>query len=237
MPRCLSQFATRVPCTLDVTCRDSPQSSFQSSPAGRDHQRFRRTMPSIANRTSDQVAPAPYQPINAGRDAGATKSVHCCAPAWPRLRRNRRTRRRTSESFVERKNRWNLPRPFCVLIVSSCGNSTYAHRSQFWRVDLSPQLEMLKGTLDLMVLQTLQAMGALHGYGIARRIEQISRDAILLNQGTIYASLVRLAAAGTDQIRVGNFETPTGRLSFTRLRRAERSDWRRQRRIGSSFRR
>lgn len=97
---------------------------------------------------------------------------------------------------MERKNRWNLPRPFCVLIVSSCGNSTYAHRSQFWRVDLSPQLEMLKGTLDLMVLQTLQAMGALHGYGIARRIEQVSRDAILLNQGTIYASLVRLQQRG-----------------------------------------
>ena len=61
---------------------------------------------------------------------------------------------------------------------------------------MSPQLEMLKGTLDLMVLQTLQAMGALHGYGIARRIEQVSRDAILLNQGTIYASLVRLQQRG-----------------------------------------
>jgi transcriptional regulator len=62
---------------------------------------------------------------------------------------------------------------------------------------MSPQqLEMLKGTLDLMVLQTLQAMGSLHGYGIARRIEQISRDAILLNQGTIYASLLRLQRRG-----------------------------------------
>ena len=61
---------------------------------------------------------------------------------------------------------------------------------------MSPQLEMLKGTLDLMVLQTLQAMGAVHGYGIARRIEQVSRDAILLNQGTIYASLVRLQQRG-----------------------------------------
>ena len=61
---------------------------------------------------------------------------------------------------------------------------------------MSPQLEMLMGTLDLMVLQTLQAMGALHGYGIARRIEQVSRDAILLNQGTIYASLVRLQQRG-----------------------------------------
>jgi PadR family transcriptional regulator PadR len=61
---------------------------------------------------------------------------------------------------------------------------------------MSPQLEMLKGTLDLMVLQTLEAMGALHGYGIARRIEQVSKDAILLNQGTIYASLVRLQQRG-----------------------------------------
>jgi PadR family transcriptional regulator PadR len=62
---------------------------------------------------------------------------------------------------------------------------------------VSPQqLEMLKGTLDLMVLQTLQAMGQLHGYGIARRIEQISLQAILLNQGTIYASLLRLQSRG-----------------------------------------
>jgi transcriptional regulator len=52
--------------------------------------------------------------------------------------------------------------------------------------------DVLQGTLDLMVLQTLQAMGPLHGYGIARRIEQISDNAIALNQGTIYASLLRL---------------------------------------------
>jgi transcriptional regulator len=47
-----------------------------------------------------------------------------------------------------------------------------------------------------MVLQTLETMGELHGYGIARRIEQVSGDAILLNQGTIYASLVRLEQRG-----------------------------------------
>jgi transcriptional regulator len=52
--------------------------------------------------------------------------------------------------------------------------------------------EVLQGTLDLMVLQTLDAIGPQHGYGIARRIEQISEDALQLNQGTIYASLVRL---------------------------------------------
>lgn len=58
------------------------------------------------------------------------------------------------------------------------------------------KLDLLQGTLDLMVLQTLAAMGSLHGYGVARRIEQISGDAVLLNQGTIYASLVRLQQRG-----------------------------------------
>jgi len=52
--------------------------------------------------------------------------------------------------------------------------------------------EILQGTLDLMVLKTLEAMGSQHGYGIARRIEQVSEDALQINQGTIYASLVRL---------------------------------------------
>jgi transcriptional regulator len=56
--------------------------------------------------------------------------------------------------------------------------------------------EILQGTLDLMVLKTLAAMGPLHGYGIARRIEQVSEDALRINQGTIYASLVRLLQSG-----------------------------------------
>jgi transcriptional regulator len=58
------------------------------------------------------------------------------------------------------------------------------------------KLDLLQGTLDLMVLQTLAAMGSLHGYGIARRIEQVSGNEVLLNQGTIYASLVRLEQRG-----------------------------------------
>ena len=58
------------------------------------------------------------------------------------------------------------------------------------------KLDLLQGTLDLMVLQTLAAMGEQHGYGIARRIEQVSGDAVLLNQGTIYAALVRLQQRG-----------------------------------------
>jgi len=58
------------------------------------------------------------------------------------------------------------------------------------------KLDLLQGTLDVMVLQTLTTMGEMHGYGIARRIEQVSGDEILLNQGTIYASLVRLQQRG-----------------------------------------
>ena len=58
------------------------------------------------------------------------------------------------------------------------------------------KLDLLQGTLDLMVLQTLAAMGSMHGYGIARRIEQVSGNEVLLNQGTIYAALVRLQQRG-----------------------------------------
>jgi PadR family transcriptional regulator PadR len=52
--------------------------------------------------------------------------------------------------------------------------------------------DILQGTLDLMVLKTLDAMGPMHGYGIARRIEQISAEALAVNQGTIYLCLIRL---------------------------------------------
>lgn len=60
----------------------------------------------------------------------------------------------------------------------------------------APRSEILQGTLDLMVLKTLEAMGPLHGYGIARRIEQVSEAVLRPNQGTIYASLVRLMQKG-----------------------------------------
>ena len=69
---------------------------------------------------------------------------------------------------------------------------------------MSPEkLDLLQGTLDLMVLQTLLVMGSLHGYGIARRIEQVSGNEVLLNQGTIYASLVRLEQRGWISSRWG----------------------------------
>lgn len=56
--------------------------------------------------------------------------------------------------------------------------------------------DVLQGTLDLMVLKTLDAIGPLHGYGIARRIEQLSEDVLKLNEGTVYASLRRLTQKG-----------------------------------------
>lgn len=56
--------------------------------------------------------------------------------------------------------------------------------------------EILQGTLDLMVLKTLEAMGPMHGYGLARRIEQLSEEALQVNQGTIYLCLIRLVQKG-----------------------------------------
>jgi len=56
--------------------------------------------------------------------------------------------------------------------------------------------EVLQGTLDLMILKTLDALGPQHGYGVARRIEQISDDLLRLNEGTVFASLLRLAQKG-----------------------------------------
>src|SRR4029453_14698310 len=60
------------------------------------------------------------------------------------------------------------------------------------RTGAETRLELLQGTLDLMVLQTLDTMGPQHGYGIARRIEQMSDDLLRLNEGTVYAALMRL---------------------------------------------
>ena len=66
--------------------------------------------------------------------------------------------------------------------------------------------EVLQGTLDLMVLKALDALGPLHGYGIARRIEQLSEDVLRLNEGTVYASLVRLQQEGWIQSEWGASE-------------------------------
>src|SRR5438094_8298928 len=56
--------------------------------------------------------------------------------------------------------------------------------------------DVLQGTLDLMILKTLHALGSLHGFGIARRIEQLSEEVLTLNEGTVYTSLLRLQQQG-----------------------------------------
>jgi transcriptional regulator len=66
--------------------------------------------------------------------------------------------------------------------------------------------DVLQGTLDLMVLKTLESMGPLHGYGIARRIEQVSGNALTLNQGTIYPALLRLEQRGWVKSEWGTSE-------------------------------
>jgi PadR family transcriptional regulator, regulatory protein PadR len=79
--------------------------------------------------------------------------------------------------------------------------------------------DVLQGTLDLMVLKTLESMGTLHGYGIARRIEQVSRDTLTLNQGTIYPALLRLEQRGWIESEWGTSET-NRRAKFYTLSRA-----------------
>jgi PadR family transcriptional regulator PadR len=94
-------------------------------------------------------------------------------------------------------------------------------------------MDVLQGTLDLMVLQALASMGPLHGYGIARRIEQISDDLLKLNEGTVYASLMRLQQqrwisatwGASENNRKAKFYaiTPAGRRQLAR----ETENWER----------
>ena len=93
--------------------------------------------------------------------------------------------------------------------------------------------DILQGTLDLMVLKTLDGMGPLHGYGIARRIEQVSGGVIELNQGTIYPALLRLQQRGWIKCEWGASEN-NRRAKYYALTRAgrkqlatETEDWKR----------
>jgi transcriptional regulator len=84
-----------------------------------------------------------------------------------------------------------------------------------------PTGEVPYGTLDLMVLKTLQVMGSLHGYAIARRIEQVARGSLALNQGTIYPALLRLEQKGWIASEWGVSET-NRRVRFFTITRAGR---------------
>jgi transcriptional regulator len=81
--------------------------------------------------------------------------------------------------------------------------------------------DVLQGTLDLMVLNTLDALGPMHGFGIARRIEQVSEDALQLNQGTLYPALVRLEQRGWINSKWGISEN-NRRARFYALTRSGR---------------
>jgi PadR family transcriptional regulator, regulatory protein PadR len=81
--------------------------------------------------------------------------------------------------------------------------------------------DVLQGTLDLMVLKTLESMGPLHGYGIARRIEQVGENGLSLNQGTIYPALLRLEQRGWIKAEWGVSETKR-RAKFYSLTRIGR---------------
>ena len=85
----------------------------------------------------------------------------------------------------------------------------------------SSDAEIPYGTLDLMVLKTLDAMGALHGYGIARRIEQVAQGSLALNQGTIYPALLRLEQRGWIVSKWGASEN-NRKAKFYSLTRAGR---------------
>lgn len=81
--------------------------------------------------------------------------------------------------------------------------------------------DVLQGTLDLMILKTLEGMGPLHGYGIARRIEQVSDNSFSINQGTIYPALLRLEQKGWIKAEWGISET-NRRAKFYALSRIGR---------------
>jgi PadR family transcriptional regulator, regulatory protein PadR len=98
----------------------------------------------------------------------------------------------------------------------------------------SPQKsDVLQGTLDLMVLKTLDTLGSMHGYGIAQRIQQVSSQMLQLNQGTLYPALLRLEQKGWIAARWGTSEnnrrakyyalTKLGRKQLAR----EAEDWKR----------
>ena len=85
----------------------------------------------------------------------------------------------------------------------------------------TPSAEGPYGTLDLMVLKTLNSMGSLHGYGIARRIEQVAQGLLSLNQGTIYPALLRLEQKGWIAATWGTSEN-NRRARFYSITRAGR---------------
>ena len=103
------------------------------------------------------------------------------------------------------------------------GRTAKDGQAKGWKLDeMGDRSDILQGTLDLMVLQTLDVMGPLHGYGIARRIEQISDDVLQLNQGTDLRVAAPPAAAPLDHRELGHLrEQPAREILRDHARRAE----------------
>ena len=96
-----------------------------------------------------------------------------------------------------------------------------------YTVDMGDKADVWQGTLALMVLKTLEAMGAMHGYGIARRIEQTSGDVLSLNYGTVYPALLKLEQEGAIEAEWGVSEN-NRRAKFYRLTKAGRRQLKRE---------
>lgn len=90
-----------------------------------------------------------------------------------------------------------------------------------WRPEVGEKTDVWQGTLALMVLKTLQAMGPLHGYGIARRIEQVSEDLLAVNYGTLYPALLKLEQEGYISSEWG-FSDNNRKAKYYKLTRAGR---------------
>jgi transcriptional regulator len=96
---------------------------------------------------------------------------------------------------------------------------------------MSPRADVIQGTLDLMVLRTLDTLGPMHGWGVAQRLEQVSEDVLRINQGTLYPALLRLEQRRLIKSKLGTSEnnrrarfysiTPAGRRQLAE----ERQQW------------
>ena len=96
---------------------------------------------------------------------------------------------------------------------------------------MSPRADVIQGTLDLMVLRTLDTLGPMHGWGVAQRLEQVSEDVLRINQGTLYPALLRLEQRRLVKSKLGISEnnrrarfysiTPAGRRQLAE----ERQQW------------
>ena len=130
-----------------------------------------------------------------------------------------------------------MPRPYATFLLLS-------HREYailVWEFNMNDKADVWQGTLALMILKTLEAMGPLHGYGIARRIEQTSGDRLAINYGTVYPALLKLEQEGYIESEWGVSDN-NRKAKFYKLTRAGRKqleretrDWRQTQEILAKF--